>query len=442
VRATSDGRPVVSVATPALRDSTTTATGLLRVATAGSVDDGKSTLVGRLLYDTKTVLADTLASVTQTSLDRGGDAIDLSLLTDGLRAEREQGITIDVAYRYLTTPRRSIVLIDTPGHVQYTRNTVTGASNADVALLLVDVRTGLVEQARRHLAVLALLRVAHLVLAVNKVDLVGFDEAAFRSVGADVASYAAGLGVHAVTAVPVSALRGDNVTTRSDAMPWYDGPTLLGLLETLEVDVRPGAALRFPVQWVARPPAGAADEGRRYAGTVTAGVLRPGDEVLVLPAGGRTTVTAVDTPAGPLAAAGRGAAVTVRLADDLDVGRGDTLVDPASAPAVIRELDLDVAWMSTRTLRAGDRVRVRHTGRVVRGLVTTVLDTLDVAAGVRVPADTLGANDIGRVRLTTAEPLAVDAYADDRATGGLLLLDEASGDTLGAGLVRARCLDG
>ncbi|TQS42221.1 sulfate adenylyltransferase subunit 1 [Cryptosporangium phraense] len=402
-------------------------TGLLRVATAGSVDDGKSTLVGRLLYDGKAVLADTLQAVSSASRARGSE-LDLSLLVDGLRSEREQGITIDVAHRYLSTPARDVILIDCPGHVEYTRNTVTGMSSADVALLLVDVRNGLVEQTRRHAAVAALLRVPHLILAVNKIDLTGYDQTAFAQVVTDAEAYAKEVGIARVTAVPVSAKAGDNVSVPSPSTPWYEGPTLLHLLASVEVPVRAGAPLRLPVQWVA--------PGRRYTGTVASGVLRPGDDVVVQPSGRRTRVRTLEDADGELDAAGEGAAAAVTLADDLHVGRGE-LIAAADAPAdVVREFVADLAILGERPVRAGDRVLVRHTGRVVRGLVREVTDTVDIDTGRRRPADRLETNDIGRVTIAVAEPLAVDPYGLDRTTGAALLLAERTGDAIAAALVR------
>ena len=400
---------------------------LLRVVTAGSVDDGKSTLVGRLLFDAKAVLSDTLEAVTRASV---GSTPDLSLLVDGLRAEREQGITIDVAWRYLTTARRSIVLADCPGHVQYTRNTVTGASTADVALLLVDARTGVVEQTRRHAAVMALLRVRHVVLVVNKVDLVDFSEEVVARIGADFVATATSLGIEDVRVVPVSALLGDNVTEPSAGMPWYAGPTLLDLLETLEVPPPADVALRFPVQGVVRR-----DGTRYYLGTVGSGVLRPGDEVVVQPSGVRAMVHSISTPDGLLDAAGTGAAVAVRLDRDVDVSRGDTFC-AGDAPAVGRVLELEVAILGARSLQVGDRVRCRHTGRLVRGVVTGIDGALDLATGAHAPATSLVTNDLGLITMTVAEPLVLDPYDHNRTTGAVLLQDEATGDVLAAGLVR------
>lgn len=409
---------------------------LLRFATAGSVDDGKSTLVGRLLYDTKSVLADQIEAVQRASVDRGLSTPDLSLLVDGLRAEREQGITIDVAYRYFSTPTREFVLADTPGHVQYTRNTVTGASTAELAVLLVDARYGVVEQTRRHAAVLALLKVPRLVLAINKIDLVGYDEAVLTAIGKDFAGLARSLGFadEAVVTIPVSALVGDNVVDRSEHTPWYDGPTLLGHLESVPVTGPEVAApFRMPVQYVIRHHA---TDYRGYAGRVAAGSVAPGDEVVVLPGGTRTTVTAVDTADGPLDGAGARRSVTVRLADDIDIARGDVLASAAAPPRVTTELDAMLCWLSDRPLRPGARLLLKHGARTTQVIVGALGERLDTDAVAYVDApDRLAINDIARVSLRTADPLPVDDYADVRATGSFLLIDPPSGATLAAGLV-------
>jgi sulfate adenylyltransferase subunit 1 len=415
------------------------AVGLLRVATAGSVDDGKSTLIGRLLHDAKAVYADQLEAVADASRRRGYDEADLALLVDGLRAEREQGITIDVAYRYFATPRRSFVLADTPGHVQYTRNMVTGASTADVAIVLVDARNGLVEQTRRHATIAALLRVRHVVLAVNKMDLVGFAEDVFDQVCAEFAELAERRGVAAWSAVPMSALQGDNVVDRSARIPWYSGPPLLEHLETL--DVAPARLedgdTRFPVQLVIRPRTHLYPDYRGYAGRVEAGTLRVGDPVTVLPSGLRSTVAGIDTSDGPLEEAPAGRSVVLRLADDLDVSRGD-LVAGGAEPVVARELTGTVCWLAAEPLHAGGRYRLRHTTREVRAVVAEVLSRLDVTTGLPAGTGPVGAltlNDIGQVRLRTAEPLVLDPYHRHRATGAFLLVDEASGATVAAGMV-------
>jgi sulfate adenylyltransferase subunit 1 len=408
---------------------------LLRVATAGSVDDGKSTLLGRLLHDARGVFADQLQAVAAASARRGAQdgELDLSLLTDGLRAEREQGITIDVAYRYFATPRRTFVLADTPGHVQYTRNMVTGASTADVAVVLVDVRRGVSEQSRRHAAIAALLRVPRVVLVVNKMDLVGWDAAAFRAIEEQFRDAVAPLGIADVVAVPVSALHGDNVVRRSGQAPWYLGPTLLEHLETVDpagpVAPRGAPGLRFPVQYVVRAP----ERGYRgYAGRVAAGVVRPGDDVVVLPSGARTAVAAVETYDGPLARAEEGRSVVLRLVDDLDVSRGDLLAPADDPPVPSRAFEATVCWLGEEPL-AGRRYALKHTTRTTPALVDAT-DVLDVASARLQRADGLRLNDIGRVRIRTAEPLALDDYLANRRTGAFLLLDEASGTTVAAGM--------
>ncbi|MCE3555941.1 GTP-binding protein [Pseudonocardia sp. RS11V-5] len=426
---------------------------LLRFATAGSVDDGKSTLVGRLLYDTKSVLADQIEAVQRASVDKGLATPDLSLLVDGLRAEREQGITIDVAYRYFGTPTREFVLADTPGHVQYTRNTVTGASTAELAVLLVDARNGVVEQTRRHATVLAMLRVPRLVLAINKIDLVGYDEETLRAIEKEFTGLARSLGFpdDAVQTIPVSALVGDNVVERSARTPWYDGPTLLGHLESVPV-VGPEVAkpFRMPVQYVIRPrgaDAGSADAARwgelhdyrGYAGQIAAGTVAPGDRVVVLPEGRETTVTHVDTADGPLAEGTAGRSVTIRLADDIDISRGDLLVAADAQPSVTSEIDATLCWLNEKPLRANARLLLKHgtrTTQVIVGAPEFRIDT-DTLTEVSLvdTADTLELNDIGRATLRTADPLPVDDYADIRATGSFLLIDPPTGNTLAAGLV-------
>ena len=409
---------------------------LLRVVTAGSVDDGKSTLVGRLLHDAKAVQSDQLSAVEIASERRGYDSADLALLVDGLRAEREQGITIDVAYRYFATPRRTFILADTPGHVQYTRNTVTGASTADVAVILVDARNGVVEQTKRHAAVAALLRVSHLVLAVNKMDLVGYAEEVFDRIVTDFAGVALSLRLDRFTPIPIAALSGDNVVDRSTQMDWYTGPALLEFLEELEPGKHGEVPARFPVQMVLRPRTAEHPDYRGYAGRVEAGALHVGDPLVVLPSGRRSTVAGIDTPDGPLDTAAAGRSVVVRLADDVDVARGDLLaVDREPRPAALRELVATVCWLSDRPLRPGDRFALRHTTRDVRAVVDAVRSRLDVATLDQADATELSLNDIGSIQLRTAEPLTVDTYATNRSTGAFLLVDEASGATVAAGMV-------
>jgi bifunctional enzyme CysN/CysC len=411
--------------------------GLLRFATAGSVDDGKSTLIGRLLYDSKSVFQDQLESVERTSADRGDDYTNLALLTDGLRAEREQGITIDVAYRYFSTPARSFIVADTPGHVQYTRNMVTGASTADLALVLVDARKGVLSQTRRHASLSALLRVPHLVLAVNKMDLVDWDRAVFDRIVADFAAFAEHLDLPDVTAIPMAALSGDNVVDRSDNTPWYDGPTLLHHLETVPVD-RGGAAARgarFPVQYVIRPMSVELPDYRGYAGTLASGRLAPGDEVVVLPSGRRSTVASIDVFEGSLPEAVAGQAVTVRLADEVDVSRGDMLVAADDLPTVASSFEATVCWMTEEPLRPGQRLLLKHTTRTVKAMVQDLHDRLDVESLTRSPAAQLDLNDIGRLTLKVAQPVFTDDYVVDRRTGAFVLVDEATGNTVGAGMV-------
>ncbi|GGT82662.1 MULTISPECIES: sulfate adenylyltransferase subunit 1 [Streptomyces] len=413
---------------------------LLRLATAGSVDDGKSTLVGRLLHDTKQVFADQLDAVERVSRERGLESADLALLTDGLRAEREQGITIDVAYRYFATPKRRFILADTPGHVQYTRNMVTGASTAQVAVVLVDARHGVVEQTRRHAAVAALLKVPHVVLAVNKMDLVGYAEDRFARIADEFTEYARALGVSAVTAIPISALRGDNVVDPSGRMDWHTGPTLLEHLETVDADRdASGSAARLPVQYVLRPQSAEFRDYRGYAGQITSGVFRPGDEVLVLPSGKRTSIAGIDRLGeSDVDAAHAGQSVTIRLADEVDVSRGDLIAAVEQAPRVTQEVSATVCHIADRPLRAGDRVLLRHGTAVVKALVRSLDSVLDLETLRRLPGPgALRANDIGRVTLRTASPLPLDDYADHRRTGSFLLVDEVDGGTLTAGMVAA-----
>jgi sulfate adenylyltransferase subunit 1 len=410
---------------------------LLRLATAGSVDDGKSTLVGRLLYDSKSVLSDQLAAVERVSRDRGFDGADLALLTDGLRAEREQGITIDVAYRYFATANRSFILADTPGHVQYTRNMVTGASTAELAVILVDARTGVVEQTRRHASVSALLGVSHVALAVNKMDLVDFDESVFASIAKEFDEYASGLGIDDVVAIPLSALNGDNVVTRSTRSPWYQGPTLLEHLEAVPVERDPGSeAARMPVQYVIRPQTAEHRDFRGYAGRISSGILRVGDDVVVQPDGRATTVSAITTFDGDLSEAHAGQSVTIHLTDDLDVARGD-LIAAADEPAtVLRELRGTVCWLAEQTAPPRSRVLVKSGARTVRGLISDYRTRLDITTlEVEPHGEPLQLNEIGEVDVRLAEPLVVDRYRDHRHSGAFLIIDEADGTTLAAGMV-------
>ena len=414
---------------------------LLRLATAGSVDDGKSTLVGRLLHDSKSVLADQLAAVERVSADRGLESADLALLTDGLRAEREQGITIDVAYRYFATARRSFVLADCPGHVQYTRNTVTGSSTADAVVLLIDARRGVLEQTRRHLAVTALMRVPHVIVAVNKIDLVDHSQEVFDAVAADVRRIAAELGIEDAHAIPVSALAGDNVVDRSPRTPWYDGPSLLDLLETLPVAVDPAhEEFRMPVQLVIRPQGAARDprhvEYRGYAGQLASGSVQVGDEVVVAPSGLRSRVVGIDLGDRELDVAVAPQSVTLRLADDIDISRGD-LISSASAPVVpTQDVKAVVCWLGDAPLRVGARLLLKHGAKTVPAVVRGIEGRLDLDTLRHEPSSELALNDIGEVSVRVGTPLPVESYAHSRTGGAFLLIDPSDGYTLAAGMVQ------
>ncbi|MFJ3517937.1 sulfate adenylyltransferase subunit 1 [Streptomyces sp. NPDC090131] len=420
---------------PVLEDAAV-AIDTLRLATAGSVDDGKSTLVGRLLHDSKSILTDQLEAVEAVSAQRGQDTPDLALLTDGLRAEREQGITIDVAYRYFATARRRFILADTPGHVQYTRNMVTGASTAELAIILVDARNGVVEQTRRHAAVAALLRVPQVVLAVNKMDLVGYDEAAYAAIADEFATYAASLGIPAVTPVPISALNGDNVVDPSANMDWYVGPTVLEHLETVPVGRDTAEApARFPVQYVIRPQTAEHPDYRGYAGQLAAGTLSVGEQVTILPSGLTSTIRGIDVLGERADAARAPQSVTLLLEDDVDISRGDLIAPSASAPATTRDVEATVCHVADRPLTVGARVLLKHTTRTVQAVVRDIESRLDLQDLTRQPnPGRLVANDIGRVLLRTAEPLALDPYSASRLTGSFLLIEPSDGTTLAAGM--------
>jgi sulfate adenylyltransferase large subunit len=409
--------------------SVTSDTELLRLVTCGSVDDGKSTLIGRLLFDTKQIFVDQMEHIEEASRRRGHDYVDLALLTDGLRAEREQGITIDVAYRSFVTPRRRFQLADAPGHVQYTRNMVTGASTAHVAVILIDARNGVVEQTRRHAYITSILRVPHITVAVNKMDLVDWSQERFDEIAREVES----LGLADLHVIPISALTGDNVVEPTENMPWYEGPSLLDHLETVEIARdRNLDARRFPVQWVIRPMSAEHPDYRGYAGSVAGGIWRPGDEVVVLPSGLRSTVEAIE----PDAVAVPPESVTIRLADDLDVSRGDMLADPERPPLVARELEARICWMGERPLEPRAKLAVKHTTRSVRAIADELVSVVDIhTLGDRRAPERLELNDIGVVRLRLSEPLAVDPYADSRETGAFILIDEATNDTVAAGMV-------
>ena len=402
---------------------------LLRLATAGSVDDGKSTLIGRLLHDSKAILADQYADLN----GRDGE-MDLSRLTDGLKAEREQGITIDVAYRYFATPTRDFILADTPGHVQYTRNMVTGASTADVAIVLVDARHGVVEQTRRHAFIASLLGIPHLVVAINKMDLVEYAEERFDEIVRDFSVFRNHLTSRDIAYIPISALEGDNVVDRSENMSWYVGEPLLRHLEAIDpADDRNLDDLRFPVQLVIRSEG---NDFRGYAGQVASGVVRPGDRVKVLPSGVESTVASIDTLTGPLEQAFPPQSVTIRLADDVDASRGDVLVSAEGAPEPVREFEADVCWFSDRPLRPGSRYLLKHLTHTAEAVVDSIIDVVDVQTLERGPAPAeLALNDIGRIRLRTRRPVIADPYARNRVTGAFILIDESNNDTVAGGMV-------
>jgi bifunctional enzyme CysN/CysC len=411
---------------------------LLRFATAGSVDDGKSTLIGRLLYDSKSLFSDQLEAVERVSRDRGNDYTDLALLTDGLRAEREQGITIDVAYRYFATPRRKFIIADTPGHIQYTRNMVTGASTADVALILLDARKGITEQSRRHAFLATLLGVPHVVVCVNKMDLVDYQESVFDAISAEFGEFATRLRVRDLSFIPVSALKGDNVVVRSENMPWYDGTTLLSHLERLHVaSDRNFVDVRFPVQYVVRPQSYDVIDYRGYAGTVASGVLKPGDRVVALPSGFEFSIKAIHTADGEVAEAYPPMAVTVVLEDELDISRGDMLCRPHNMPTVSQDIDAQVCWMDeSATLSAGRKYGIKHTTRWARAMVKELDYRIDVNTLHRDETATeLSLNEIGRIKMRVTQPLFVDPYQANRQTGSFILVDESSNKTVAAGMI-------
>jgi len=412
---------------------------LLRFSTAGSVDDGKSTLIGRLLYDSKGIFEDQLVAIERTSLRRGNAAVDLALLTDGLRAEREQGITIDVAYRYFATPRRKFIIADTPGHVQYTRNMVTGASTSDLAVVLIDARKGSLEQSRRHAFIASLLGIPHIVVAVNKMDLVDYSEEVFERISSEFAEWSGKLETHDITFIPISALHGDNVVERSTSMPWYQGPSLLYHLEHVHIaSDRNLIDSRFPVQWIIRPQSAEHHDYRGYAGQIATGTFKPGDEVVVLPYGTKTHIKRVETLDGPLDEGVPPLSVSILLEDDIDISRGDMICRPHNQPTVTSEVDAMVCWMHERPLDVGGRYAIKHTTRSGRAIVDDVLYRIDINSLHRDEgANSLGLNEIGRVQLRTSTPLFVDEYRKNRHTGSFILLDETTNETVGAGMVVA-----
>ncbi|GAB3562026.1 sulfate adenylyltransferase subunit CysN [Spelaeicoccus albus] len=411
---------------------------LLRFATAGSVDDGKSTLIGRLLFDSKTLFNDQLESVEGVSRRRGDEYTNLALLTDGLKAEREQGITIDVAYRYFATPKRKFIIADTPGHVQYTRNMVTGASTANAALIIVDVRNGVSEQSRRHAFLATLLGVPHIVVCVNKMDLVDYSEEEYEKVRRDFSDFATRLNIQDLTFVPVSALKGDNVVNSSENMPWYDGAPLLSQLEQLFVaSDRNMQDVRFPVQYVIRPQTSNGMDYRGYAGTVSSGVMKPGDPVLVLPSGFETKIKAIDSADGELDEAYPPMSVTVRLEDDIDISRGDMICRPQNTPETTQDIDARICWMDEKQpLNEGHKYAIKQTTRWARAIVKDVMYRVDINSLHRDESvNELKLNEIGRVKLRTTQPFFTDPYVQNPETGSFILVDESTNRTVAAGMI-------
>jgi sulfate adenylyltransferase subunit 1 len=410
---------------------------LLRFTTAGSVDDGKSTLIGRLLYDSKSIFEDQLEAVQASSVKKGFDYVDLSLLTDGLKSEREQGITIDVAYRYFATPKRKFIIADTPGHIQYTRNMVTGASTANLALILIDARKGLVEQTYRHSFIASLLKIPHIIVCVNKMDLVNYDESVFEKIVNDYKAFSSKLEVFDIQFVPISALAGDNVVNRSENMPWYQGATLLYMLETVHIESDYNHIdSRFPVQYVVRPQTIEHPDFRGYAGRVAGGIFRPGEEVVVLPSGFVSKVKTIEVNGQLLHEAFAPMSVIMTLEDDIDISRGDIIAKPGNQPVIEQDVDLMICWMNQRPAQLNSKYYVRHTSRETRGILKEFIYRLDINSFQHVQGVTqLAMNDIARVRMRTAMPLAFDSYRKNRTTGSLILIDEGTNETVAAGMV-------
>lgn len=410
---------------------------LLRFTTAGSVDDGKSTLIGRLLFDSKAIFQDQLDAIEETSKRKGQDGVDLSLLTDGLKAEREQGITIDVAYRYFATPKRKFIIADTPGHIQYTRNMVTGASTADLAIILIDARHGVIEQTCRHSFIASLLQIKHVVVCINKMDLVDYSEEAFEKIKKSYEDFASRLDIPDVRFIPISALKGDNVVDKSEAMPWYKGATLMYTLETVKL----GADLnhvdpRFPVQYVIRPQIDEFRDYRGYAGKVVGGVFKPGDEIVVLPSGFTSKIKSIDTFDGPVEEAFTPMSVTITLEDNIDISRGDMIAKPLNMPTATQDLELMVCWMSSKPLINGGKYLVKHTSNDARAVVKGVRYKMDINSLHKVEDDLeVKMNDIARITLRTSKPVFVDEYKKNRGTGSIILIDEFTNETVAAGMI-------
>ena len=410
---------------------------LLRFTTAGSVDDGKSTLIGRLLYDSKSIFEDQYEAIKEASERRGEEHVNLALLTDGLRAEREQGITIDVAYRYFATPKRKFIIADTPGHIQYTRNMVTGASTANLALILVDARKGVIEQTCRHSFIASLLKIPHVVLCINKMDLVDYSEEVYEKIKTDFRNFASKLDVQDVRFIPISALKGDNVVDRSKNMSWYDGPTLLYLLETIHIGGDENLRdCRFPVQNVIRPQSDEYHDYRGYGGRVAGGIFKPGDKIMVLPSGFTSTIKSIDTYGGPVAEAYPPMSVTIRLEDEIDISRGDMIVRENNMPEIIQDVDLMVCWMSERKMQPNGKYTLKHTTKECRCIIKDIKYKVDINTLHRIEDDKeIGLNDIARIQIRTTIPLLCDKYKQNRNTGSVIIIDEATNETVGAGMI-------
>jgi sulfate adenylyltransferase subunit 1 len=410
---------------------------MLRFTTAGSVDDGKSTLIGRLLYDSKTLFEDQLKNLEALSQQRG-EELNLALLTDGLRAEREQGITIDVAYRYFATPTRKFIIADTPGHVQYTRNMVTGASAANLALILIDARNGVTEQTHRHIFIATLLQIPHFVICINKMDLVGYNQEVYDTIKKQIEEFIIKLAVPDITFIPISALHGDNVVHSSKNMEWYHGPTLLYHLENVHIGSDENLVdCRFPVQYVIRPRNDIYHDYRGYAGKIASGIFKPGDSVMVLPSGFTTTIKTIEDPHGEIIEAFPPMSVVMQLTEDLDISRGDMLVRPHNIPFVNNNLDCMICWMNTKPLTPGTRYIIRQTTKETKGIVKELQYKIDINTLHRIRKVTdLGLNEIGRITIRTAQPLFYDSYQRNRATGSIILIDEKTNETVGAGMIR------
>lgn len=413
---------------------------MLRFLTAGSVDDGKSTLIGRLLYDSKSIFEDQLQAIEASSKRRGDEYTNLALITDGLKAEREQGITIDVAYKYFATPKRKFIIADTPGHIQYTRNMVTGASTAQLSIILLDARKGIVEQTMRHTFIVALLGIPHLVLCVNKMDLVGYSEEVFETIVEEYKNLTKRLGIKDIQCFPISALQGDNVVEKSENMPWWKGPSLLQFLETVhieeDIDLKHP---RFPVQWIIRPMSEAYHDYRAYAGSVAGGIFKKGDEVIVLPSELKTKIKAIDTLEGELEEAFPPLSVALRLEDELDISRGDMICKLDSLPQVEKYITAYICWMDTKELKKGGRYILQHTTNSTKAIVNEIHYKLNINNLEKVEnIDTLSLNDIARISLKLAKPIVFDDYQVNRNTGSFILIDEATNNTVAAGMIREK----